>query len=104
MGAKTGEGGSGKRDGDTATRSARATTADGDGGVGAAVETARSEPPVISSQKHGPSLGAPIAMGYIETQFAEPGTKVATRGRRGDEPAAIARLPFVPHRYLRTTR
>ncbi len=59
---------------------------------------------IVTSGGFGGTVNAPIAMGYIKTQFAEPGTKIATRGRRGDEPAEIVRLPFVPHRYFRTTR
>jgi aminomethyltransferase len=57
---------------------------------------------IVTSGGFGGTLNAPIAMGYVETGFAEPGTKVATRGRRGDEPAEIAALPFVPHRYFRS--
>jgi glycine cleavage system T protein (aminomethyltransferase) len=59
---------------------------------------------IVTSGGFGGTVNAPVAMGYVETQFAEPGTKVATRGRRGDEPAEIARLPFVAHRYFRTPR
>ncbi len=58
----------------------------------------------VTSGGFGCTVNAPVAMGYVKTQFAEPGTKVATRGRRGDEPAEIARLPFVPHRYFRDKR
>ncbi len=56
---------------------------------------------VVTSGGFGGTVNAPVAMGYVEPQFAEPGTKIATRGRRGDEPAEIAALPFVPHRYFR---
>jgi aminomethyltransferase len=57
---------------------------------------------IVTSGGFGGTVNAPVAMGYVETKFAEPGTKVATRGRRGDEPAETAPLPFVPHRYFRS--
>jgi aminomethyltransferase len=41
-------------------------------------------------------------MGYVETAFAEPGTKLALGGRRGAEPAEVVAMPFVPHRYKRS--
>jgi glycine cleavage system T protein (aminomethyltransferase) len=56
----------------------------------------------VTSGGFGGTLNAPVAMGYVETACAEPGAKIMTRGRRGDEPAEIAALPFVPHRYFRT--
>jgi aminomethyltransferase len=69
---------------------------------GAEVEVDGRKVGIVTSGGFGGTLNAPIAMGYVETGFAEPGTKVATRGRRGDEPAEIAALPFVPHRYFRS--
>jgi aminomethyltransferase len=56
----------------------------------------------VTSGSYGPTLGAPVAMGYVEAAFAEPGTKLALGGRRGAEPAEIAAMPFVPHRYKRS--
>jgi aminomethyltransferase len=55
----------------------------------------------VTSGGFGPSLGAPIAMGYVERAFAEPGTPVALVVRGKDIPASVAALPFVPHRYYR---
>jgi hypothetical protein len=40
-------------------------------------------------------------MGYVSSPFAAPETPVSLRGRRGAEPASVAALPFVPHKYLR---
>jgi aminomethyltransferase len=57
----------------------------------------------ITSGGFGPSLGAPIAMGYVERVFAAPGTPVALVVRGKDIPAAVAALPFVPHRYHRAS-
>jgi aminomethyltransferase len=56
---------------------------------------------VVTSGGFGPTVNAPIAMGYVQTQFSKPGTKVTTSGRRESEPAEIVTLPFVPHRYFR---
>ena len=38
----------------------------------------------------------------LEAGHAEPGTKLALGGRRGAEPAEVAAMPFVPHRYKRS--
>ena len=55
----------------------------------------------VTSGGFSPSLGAPIAMGFVPPALAEPGTplKVIVRGNR--EPAEVAAVPFVPHRYAR---
>jgi aminomethyltransferase len=55
----------------------------------------------VTSGGFGPSVGGPIAMGYVERAFAEPGTPVALVVRGKDIPASVAALPFVPHRYFR---
>jgi len=55
----------------------------------------------VTSGGFGPSLGAPIAMGYVERAFAEPGTSVVLVVRGKAIPASVAALPFVPHRYYR---
>ena len=55
----------------------------------------------ITSGGHSPSLGRPIAMGYVATPFADVGTalKLEQRGKLFD--ATVAAMPFVPHRYHR---
>jgi aminomethyltransferase len=55
----------------------------------------------ITSGGFGPSLNAPIAMGYVETQFAADGTEIDLLVRGKALPARIAPMPFVPHRYKR---
>jgi len=55
----------------------------------------------ITSGGFGPSLNAPIAMGYVETKFAADGTEVDLLVRGKAMPARIAPMPFVPHRYKR---
>jgi aminomethyltransferase len=55
----------------------------------------------ITSGGFSPSLQRPIAMGYVATGLAEPGTelKLEQRGKLFD--AKVAPMPFVPHRYHR---
>jgi aminomethyltransferase len=55
----------------------------------------------VTSGGYGPSLGAPIAMGYLDTEFAADGTEVGVMVRGIKRPAVVAPLPFVPHRYKR---
>ena len=55
----------------------------------------------VTSGGFGPTVGAPIAMGYVETAQAAPGTPVQLLVRGKPLPARTAQLPFVPHRYQR---
>ena len=55
----------------------------------------------VTSGGFGPSLGKPIAMGYVEKRFAAPGTAVLAAVRGRELPARIMSMPFVPHRYHR---
>jgi aminomethyltransferase len=55
----------------------------------------------VTSGGFSPSLQRPIAMGYVASGLAEPGTalKLEQRGKLFD--ARVAAMPFVPHRYHR---
>jgi aminomethyltransferase len=55
----------------------------------------------ITSGGFGPTLGAPIAMGYVERAFAADGTGIDLMVRGQAMPAHVAAMPFVPHRYKR---
>jgi aminomethyltransferase len=55
----------------------------------------------VTSGGFGPSVGGPIAMGYVETAQAGLGTALALVVRGAARPARIVALPFVPHRYYR---
>jgi aminomethyltransferase len=55
----------------------------------------------ITSGGFGPSLNAPLAMGYVESAFAATGTPVDLMVRGKAMPAAVAPMPFVPHGYRR---
>jgi len=56
---------------------------------------------VITSGGFGPAANGPVAMGYVETAFAAPGTAVQLIVRDKPMPAQIISLPFVPHNYKR---
>ena len=55
----------------------------------------------VTSGGFGPSVGGPVAMGYVGAEYAQDGCPVQLSGRRGLEPAHIVPMPFVPHRYVR---
>ena len=55
----------------------------------------------VTSGGFGPTVNGPIAMGYVENGFAEPGTNVQLIVRGKELAASIVALPFVPHRYVR---
>ena len=55
----------------------------------------------ITSGGFGPTFGAPVAMGYVETARARPGTKLGAMLRGKVHPAEVVKLPFVPQRYYR---
>jgi len=55
----------------------------------------------VTSGGFGPSVGGPIALGYVAAAHSAPGTPVLVRIRGREEPARIVSLPFVPHRYVR---
>jgi aminomethyltransferase len=55
----------------------------------------------VTSGGFGPSVGGPIAMGYVDRRHAVDGTPLALLVRGTARPARVGRLPFVPHRYHR---
>lgn len=56
---------------------------------------------VVSSGVFGPSLAAPCAMGYVETEFSRPGTRLFAEVRGKRLAAEVVETPFVPARYKR---
>jgi aminomethyltransferase len=58
----------------------------------------------VTSGSFGPSVGGPIAMGYVEKPSDAIGTPVNIIIRGTPHPAAVAPMPFVPHRYHRKSR
>jgi aminomethyltransferase len=55
----------------------------------------------VTSGGFGPSLNAPVAMGYVEAAFAGEGTAVDLIVRGKPLPAAVAPMPFIPNTYRR---
>jgi len=68
---------------------------------GASVFAGAEEVGRVTSGGFSPTLGHPIAMGYVEKAHAEPGTELEIEVRNKRLPAKVATLPFVPHRYHR---
>lgn len=55
----------------------------------------------ITSGTFSPTLGAPIAMGYVRTELAAVGTPVGLLIRDETQPGTVAALPFVATRYAK---
>ena len=55
----------------------------------------------VTSGGFGPSLNAPIAMGYVARPYSDPGTALAVVVRDVARAARVSPLPFVPTRYYR---
>jgi aminomethyltransferase len=55
----------------------------------------------VTSGGFGPTVGSPVAMGYVAAEAAAPGTGLVLLVRGKPLPARVAALPFVPHRYHR---
>ncbi|WP_051952625.1 glycine cleavage system aminomethyltransferase GcvT [Methylocapsa aurea] len=55
----------------------------------------------LTSGGFAPSLGRPIAMGYVDAAHAAIGAPVQLLAREKSIPAKVASMPFVPHRYYR---
>jgi aminomethyltransferase len=53
----------------------------------------------VTSGGFGPTIGRPVSMGYVETASSTVGAPLDLVVRDKPVPAAIVKLPFVPHRY-----
>ena len=69
----------------------------------AIIDAAGSRIGAVTSGGFGPSVGAPIAMGYVDAAHAAEGSALSLIVREVARPAHIARLPFLPTRYYRPT-
>jgi aminomethyltransferase len=56
---------------------------------------------VVTSGGFSPILNAPISMGYVDAQYAEPGAALDLMIRGQARPATVVPLPFVPPNYVR---
>ena len=55
----------------------------------------------MTSGGFGPTVGGPIALGYVASAHAEPDTPLTLIVRGKPHPARVVETPFVPHRYAR---
>jgi len=55
----------------------------------------------VTSGGFGPSVNAPISIGYVQAAHAKPGASVKLMIRGKPHDAEVTALPFVPHRYHR---
>ncbi len=55
----------------------------------------------VTSGGFSPSLSQPIALAFVPPAFAAVGTALQAIVRDKPQPAQVAPLPFVPHRYVR---
>ena len=58
---------------------------------------------IVTSGGFAPSVGAPIAMGYIACAHNSIGTALEAEVRGKRVPLTVAQLPFIPHNYHRRT-
>lgn len=56
---------------------------------------------VVTSGGFGPTVGAPVAMGYVPTELAKPGTALELLVRGKARAAEVVKTPFAPHRFYR---
>ena len=55
----------------------------------------------VTSGGFSPTLGRPIAMGFVPPAHAAAGTRLTVIVRGRSQAATVVDLPFVPHRYVR---
>jgi aminomethyltransferase len=57
---------------------------------------------IVSSGGFGPTVGGPVAIGYVPPTLAAPGTELVVELRGKDVPIKVAAMPFAPHRFHRS--
>lgn len=55
----------------------------------------------VTSGAFGASLGAPVAMAFVDADSAQPGSRLSVEVRGKPLAVTVSRLPFVPPRYFR---
>jgi aminomethyltransferase len=56
---------------------------------------------IVTSGGFGPSVGKPVAMGYVQSDYAKPGIPVSALVRDKARPAKVCKLPFIKPGYYR---
>ncbi|HFD12935.1 MAG TPA: glycine cleavage system aminomethyltransferase GcvT [Crenotrichaceae bacterium] len=54
---------------------------------------------VVTSGGFGPSVGAPVAMGYVDSDSSVIGTQLIAKTKGRELPVKVTNLPFVAHHY-----
>tara|TARA_R110000782_G_scaffold167129_6_gene259204 strand:+ start:6395 stop:7516 length:1122 start_codon:yes stop_codon:yes gene_type:complete len=70
---------------------------------GAEIFSGKQKIGVVTSGGFAPSVGAPIAMGWVDADSATIGTALEIEVRDKRIAATVSPMPFVPHRYHRKT-
>jgi len=65
------------------------------------LDSAGAEVGTVTSGGYGPSIEAPVAMGYVRADLADTGTALVADVRGREVTCTVADLPFTPHRYVR---
>lgn len=68
---------------------------------GAVIYSGTTQVGTVTSGGFAPSIGAPIAMGWVDAAHASVGTALTIEVRGKHLTAKVAAMPFVPHRYVR---
>lgn len=55
----------------------------------------------VTSGGFGPSVGGPLAMGYVSTEHAAADTRLELAVRKNMVAATVVKMPFQPHRYFK---
>src|SRR5690606_24157907 len=58
----------------------------------------------VTSGGFSPTLSRAIAFGFVPPEHAKPGAQLQVSVRGRSQPATVAELPFVPHRYVRKAK
>jgi aminomethyltransferase len=56
---------------------------------------------IVTSGGFGPTVQAPIAMGYVDKEFARSGNRIFGEVRAKRVALRVSDLPFVPYHYKR---
>lgn len=56
---------------------------------------------IVTSGGFGPSLDAPLAMGYVAAEYVAVGTQLSAMVRGKARPVTVEKMPFIPQRYYR---
>ncbi len=56
---------------------------------------------MVTSGTYGPTVGGPVAMAYVATDYAALDTAVFAAVRGKQVPMVVSKMPFIEQRYYR---